>query len=287
MQVLEGSTLATSIQDRIATRVREHLHQGRRAPCLAVLLVGDNPASKIYVARKTKIASLVGIQSQVHTFDANVSQIKLRGLLKSFSEAPTIDGILLQLPLPAGLSADELIACIDPTKDVDGLTPLNQGLSCEGSSKAMLPCTPLGIMDLLTHYGFDPKGKSAVVIGRSRLVGAPIARLLTSADATVSILHSKTPEPWTYTRGADLIVAAAGVPRLITRKWIDRKCFVVDVGIHRQADNSLVGDVDRQALEGMLEAITPVPGGIGPMTIASLMANCLKAYEARLAEIAT
>jgi methylenetetrahydrofolate dehydrogenase (NADP+)/methenyltetrahydrofolate cyclohydrolase len=259
-----------------------------RPPGLAVILVGDNPASKTYVASKHRFAKECGIITFDSHLPATVSPDELRKVIQAYNHDDHVDGILLQLPLPAPLQGSDFVPLISSEKDSDGLHPLNQGLLLQGL-QAPRPCTPLGVMTMLDlalcSKELDERmtlddipaaslvGKSAVVIGRSQLVGKPMGFLLLERNATVTFAHSKTADLAAVCRGADIVVAAVGVPKLVKRDWIKPGAIVLDVGINRTADGKLVGDVDYEAVAPVASAITPVPGGVGPMTVAMLMLN--------------
>ena len=253
---------------------------GKRVPCLAVILVGDNPASQVYVRGKEKACASIGMESHTFHMDADVSQEELEEMIQKCNDNPKIDGILIQLPLPKGLDSQKAVLCVDPDKDVDGLHPMNIGRLYTGNP-GFVPCTPLGCMELLKKMNCDPAGKMAVVVGRSNLVGAPVARLLQNANATVTICHSKTPDLPHVCAQADILIAAIGRPKMIDHTYIKEGAYVVDVGINRQEDGKLCGDVDFDDVVEHTAAITPVPKGVGPMTICMLLSNTLKSYEAR------
>ena len=285
MVLLDGKTLAKTVHTEIFNKVQSL----QRAPGLAVILVGDNPASQTYVANKEKTASVkCGFKTFNTVLPKEASFDDVAKVIEDYNRNSDVDGILVQLPLPNHLDSSKLINLIDPRKDVDGLHPINQGALMRGIP-GLRPCTPLGIMkliDLAYNNGeFTPSipekdlsGKSAVVIGRSILVGKPVAQLLLERNATVSIVHSRTSDIKNYTKSADIVVAAVGVPRLIKSDFIKDGAIVIDVGINRMPDGKLAGDVDFPALADRCFAITPVPGGVGPMTVAMLMANTLQAY---------
>ena len=245
-------------------------------PGLAVILVGDDPASATYVRMKRKDGTEVGIASFDHDLPADTSQAALETLIGELNADPDVHGILLQLPLPDHLDQDPLIASIDPAKDVDGLTPVNAGRLFQGREEAMVPCTPAGVMELLKEAGTELEGARAVVLGRSILVGKPLAQLLLAANATVTQCHSRTRDLAAVCREADILVAAVGSPRLVTADMVREGATVIDVGTNR-GDDGLVGDVDFDSVSQVAAAITPVPGGVGPMTRAMLLANTLKA----------
>ncbi len=287
-KVLDGKTLARAVARTITQRVEKIVQAIGRPPGLAVILVGDNPASKTYVASKHRFAKECGIV----TFDSHLASTtqphELRAVIEGYNGDERVDGILLQLPLPAPLSGPEFVRLIAPEKDSDGLHPTNQGLLLQGAP-APRPCTPLGVMTMLdlalcsvqlgqetTLDDIPPAslaGKSAVVIGRSQLVGKPMGFLLLERNATVTFAHSKTRDLPAICRAADIVVAAVGVPQLVKRDWVKPGAIVLDVGINRTPDGKLVGDVDYVDVAPVASAITPVPGGVGPMTVAMLMFN--------------
>jgi methylenetetrahydrofolate dehydrogenase (NADP+)/methenyltetrahydrofolate cyclohydrolase len=248
---------------------------------LHVLLVGENPASAVYVAMKIKRAEKIGIKSHVHRFSSTVTQSTLSQAIADLNANPAVDGILLQLPLPDGLNAHELLNAIDPSKDVDGLHSVNMGRLMQGKH-TLAPCTPLGCMQLIHQWKHDLAGLCAVVVGRSNLVGLPLSLMLLQAGATVTICHSKTSDLVAHTLLADIVVVACGRPGLVTAAHIKPGACVIDVGINRLGDGTLVGDVDFASVAPIAGAITPVPGGVGPMTVYNLMANTLRAFKSRV-----
>ena len=251
-----------------------------RAPGLATVIVGDDPASKIYIEMKHKACQEVGISSVHHGLSAATEQSQLLELVSGLNLDPEVDGILVQLPLPEEIDPDRIVAEIDPGKDVDGLTPTNAGLLAHGTP-GFLPCTPAGVMELLHHEGVELEGAEAVVVGRSKLVGIPVARLLLDQNATVTVCHSHTRELDAVCSRADVLVAAVGVPRLLGAEAIKPGAVVIDVGVNRGVDG-LCGDVDFEPAAELAAAITPVPGGVGPMTIAMLLVNTLAAARGRV-----
>jgi methylenetetrahydrofolate dehydrogenase (NADP+) / methenyltetrahydrofolate cyclohydrolase len=272
-RVIDGKAVAARVRERVAAEVAEL----PSPPGLATILVGDDPASATYVRMKRQDSAEVGIESFHHEPGGDVSQEELAALIDSLNADDRVHGILLQLPLPGGLDQDPLIAAIDPRKDVDGLTPINAGLLFQ-DREGLVPCTPAGVMELLEEAGVVIQGARAVVIGRSILVGKPVAQLLLKANATVTHCHSRTRDLAAVCREADVIVAAAGSPRLVTADMVREGAVVIDVG-------SPVGDVDFDAVKEVAGAITPVPGGVGPMTRAMLLSNTVlsarRALEAR------
>jgi len=245
------------------------------------VLVGDFAPSKIYVANKMKASDAVGIATRDHVHPAGLTQAELLALLGSLNADPAVHGILLQLPLPKGLDEDEAIAAIAPQKDVDGLHPTNLGRLLAGAP-TVVPCTPAGCLEILDHYGAKLEGQEAVVVGRSRLVGKPLAQLLLARHATVTMCHTRTRDLAEHTRRADVLCVAAGRPRVITGDMVKEGAWVIDVGINRLETGRLVGDVDFDAASARAQAITPVPGGVGPMTVAMLLRNTLRAAQRQL-----
>jgi methylenetetrahydrofolate dehydrogenase (NADP+)/methenyltetrahydrofolate cyclohydrolase len=271
-RVIDGKAVAARVRDQ----VRAEVESLPNPPGLATVLVGDDPASHVYVRRKREDSAEVGIRSFHHELGGDALQDDLAELLGTLNADPSVHGILLQLPLPAHLDQDALISMIDPAKDVDGLTPVNAGLLVQGRGEAMVPCTPAGVMELLKDVGDPLDGLDAVVLGRSILVGKPMAHLLLAANATVTQCHSHTQYLAATCRGADVLVAAAGSPGLVTADMVSPGATVIDVGMNR-TDDGLVGDVDFDSVSQVAGAITPVPGGVGPMTRAMLLVNTLKA----------
>jgi methylenetetrahydrofolate dehydrogenase (NADP+)/methenyltetrahydrofolate cyclohydrolase len=274
--LLDGRRLAAEIERRLSAVISEGLEVAGRAPGLAVLRVGDDPASGVYVANKEKACSRVGITSHGGHLAADIPAEEVLALIRRLNADPTVDGILLQLPLPKGLAEEPLLAAIDPDKDADGLHTLNLGRLLKGE-RGPRSCTPAGVMALLRSADVPVAGAQAVVVGRSILVGKPMALMLQAADATVTVAHSRTHRLDEVTRQADLLVVAAGRPRLIGAVHVKPGAVVVDVGIHR-LDGKLCGDVDHETVGPLATAITPVPGGVGPMTVAMLLVNTVVAW---------
>jgi methylenetetrahydrofolate dehydrogenase (NADP+)/methenyltetrahydrofolate cyclohydrolase len=280
--IIDGKVIAQNIKNELKQKITAIHASGKRPPCLAVMLVGNDPASEVYVGHKKKACAEVGIESRSVSLPADINQETLCEHLRKLSADPNVDGILVQLPLPKHLKSDEAIDLISPEKDVDGLTPYSQGL-LNWKRPGLTSCTPLGIMELINSTGVDLKGKRAVVIGRSVLVGLPVAVLLGNEGATVTSINSKTVKPEEICRGADILVVAAGVKQMVKGDWIKPGALVIDVGIHRDGEGKkLVGDVVYEDALKKAGWITPVPGGVGPMTIASLLSNCMTAYERRM-----
>ena len=279
--ILSGTDVSNTIQKKIKSEIEEIRNKNKRVPGLAVILVGDNPASSIYVKSKEKACLNAGMHSEVHKLPSNISEQELIQLIESLNNDKKIDGILLQLPLPPHIKSEYIIKHINPNKDIDGLHPINLGKLLSGQD-CLKPCTPLGVIELLKHYSINLNGMSAVVIGRSTLVGKPLGLLLLQENATVTIAHSKTHNLNEVSRNADLVISAIGNPRFIKKTWIKKNAIVIDVGINRIPENDksiLCGDVDFEDVKSVCHAITPVPGGIGPMTIAMLISNTVKAYK--------
>ncbi|HYI98064.1 MAG TPA: bifunctional methylenetetrahydrofolate dehydrogenase/methenyltetrahydrofolate cyclohydrolase FolD [Thermoleophilaceae bacterium] len=279
--IIDGKAVAAAVRERVAGEV-EALRERGVVPGLATVLVGDDPASAVYVRMKREDCAQVGIESFHHEPGGDVSQDQLAELLATLNADERVHGILLQLPLPEHLDQDLLIPLIDRSKDVDGLTPGNAGLLVQGRGEALVPCTPAGVMELLAHAGVELEGARAVVIGRSILVGKPVATLLLSANATVTHCHSRTRDLAAVCREADVIVAAVGRPNTVTADMVGEGAVVIDVGTNR-TDAGLVGDVDFEAVREKACAITPVPGGVGPMTRAMLLANTVRTARAQAA----
>jgi methylenetetrahydrofolate dehydrogenase (NADP+) / methenyltetrahydrofolate cyclohydrolase len=277
--VIDGKAVAAAVRERVRGEVEQLSAQLGRPPGLATVLVGDDPASAIYVRRKREASAEVGIRSFDHEPDGSISQEALLELVAELNDSDEVDGILVQLPLPDQIDADAIVAALDPGKDVDGLTPTNAGRLARGEP-ALVPATPQGIMELLASAGVDPEGKEAVIVGRSNLVGRPLFSLLLGANATVTVTHSRTRDLGEVCRRAEILVAAAGKPKLITAEMIRPGATVIDVGTNR-TDDGLVGDVDFAPAKEVAGAISPVPGGVGPMTIAMLLVNTVQAASAR------
>jgi methylenetetrahydrofolate dehydrogenase (NADP+) / methenyltetrahydrofolate cyclohydrolase len=274
-RVIDGKAVA----QRVRARVAEEVAGLQRKPGLATILVGDDPASAVYVRMKREDSAEVGIESFHHEPGGDVAPAELAALIRSLNDDERVNGILLQLPLPDHLDQDEFIGLIDPGKDVDGLTTANAGLLMHDRPEALVPCTPAGVMELLAEADVELAGARAVVIGRSILVGKPLAQLLLKANATVTHCHSRTRDLPAVCREADVLIAAVGSPRLVTGDMVREGATVIDVGTNR-TDDGLVGDVDFEAARERAGAITPVPGGVGPMTRAMLLVNTLKAAQA-------
>lgn len=280
-EVLDGKGLARRVRQELKEQVAALADGVGRGPCLAVVLVGDDPASQIYVSSKEKAAARIGMTSIARRLPADCDQATLEATLAELAADDGVDGILLQLPLPRGLDSDAALLVIPPEKDVDGLHPRNIGELAIGHEH-LVPCTPRGVIRLLDDAGFAYQGAAALVIGRSRLVGRPMAFLLTNRSATVTVAHSRSRDLPALVGAADLVVAAVGKRGLVEGAWLRPGAWVVDVGIHRLEDGTLCGDVDYASARDRAARITPVPGGVGPMTIAMLLENTLLACRARL-----
>ena len=284
-EILDGLSVSQKIKQEIKEEVTKIVQSGKKAPYLAAILVGENGASKAYVNSKVKDCKEVGFTSSLLKFPDTICENELLEEIKKLNENEEIDGFIVQLPLPKGIDQEKIIMAIDPKKDVDGFHPENFGkMALEMDS--LLPATPFGIMQLLERYNIDTKGKKCVVIGRSRIVGRPMSILMSAkgTDATVTLIHSHTPNIEEYTQKADIVIVALGIPNYLKGEMIKEGAVVIDVGITRVNDDSergyhLVGDVDFEACEKKASFITPVPGGVGPMTRAMLMKNTLLAYK--------
>lgn len=272
-QVIDGKTIAKQIRDEVKQTV-EHWRREQFVPGLAVVLVGDDPASATYVRNKEKACQEAGIYSEVHRLDASISEDELLRLVHTLNQRPDIHGILIQLPLPEHIRSERILDAVDPSKDVDGFHPVNAGKLLVGKP-GIFPCTPLGVLELLKRQAVLIAGRHAVVVGRSNIVGKPAALLLLREHATVSVCHSRTSDLAAITRQADILVCAVGQPELIRGEMIKPGACVIDVGINRTPDGKLVGDVCFSEAVHVAGQITPVPGGVGPMTIAMLLKNTL------------
>ena len=279
--VIDGRAVAADVRAKVAKGISEFTSEYARAPGLATVLVGDDAASHVYVTSKLKLSEEVGLRSVHHGLPAETTEAELLALVDDLAANEEVDGILVQLPLPDGLDQDTVIARIPAAKDVDGLTAASAGLLAQGRP-GLTPCTPQGVMELLRAAGTQVEGAEAVIVGRSILVGRPMAALLTNANATVTVAHSRTADLDAVTSRADILIAAVGSPRLITAEMVRPGATVIDVGTNR-TDDGLVGDVDFEAAAEVAGALTPVPGGVGPMTIAMLLSNTLEAARRRSA----
>jgi methylenetetrahydrofolate dehydrogenase (NADP+)/methenyltetrahydrofolate cyclohydrolase len=283
-QIIDGRAVAANVRERVAREV-EQLKADGIAPGLATILVGDDPASAVYVRMKREDCAQVGIESFHHEPGGDISQDELAELIRTCNADERVHGILLQLPLPDHLDQDELIPLISREKDVDGLTPANAGLLAQGREEALVPCTPAGVMELLSHANVELEGARAVVIGRSILVGKPLAALLLAANATVTHCHSRTKDLAAVCREADVICAAVGRLNTVTADMVSEGAVVIDVGTNR-TDEGLRGDVDFEQVRERAGAITPVPGGVGPMTRAMLLVNTVRTARAQAGKTA-
>jgi methylenetetrahydrofolate dehydrogenase (NADP+) / methenyltetrahydrofolate cyclohydrolase len=279
-RIIDGKAVAAAVRERVRAEVADRVAEGRRAPGLATVLVGEDPASQIYVRKKHEACEEAGMRSLHHELPAETTENQLLELVGELGLDEQVDGILVQLPVPDQIDPDRIVAAIDPAKDVDGLTPTNAGLLAHGMP-GLVSCTPAGVIELLRHEDVELEGAEAVVVGRSKLVGVPVARLLLAANATVTVAHSRTRDLAAVCRRADVLVAAVGVPRLLGGEAIKPGAVVIDVGVNR-TEEGLCGDVDFDAAVELAGAITPVPGGVGPMTIAMLLVNTLAAARARV-----
>lgn len=279
MTVIDGKAVAAGVKAEIAEEIKALCRGAERAPGLAVVLVGDDPASQVYVRNKKRACEACGINSFEYLLSADESEERLLELIGSLNRDESVDGILVQMPLPKHISPARVTEAIDPYKDVDGFHSQNVGLLTQGTPR-FAPCTPLGVMRLLSEYGVSVKGKNCLVVGRSNIVGKPMAALLLAADGTVTTAHSRTCDLASHTLRADIIVAACGRPGMITGDMVKEGAVLIDVGITRVGDK-LKGDIDFDSCAGKASFITPVPGGVGPMTIAMLMQNTLRSYKLR------
>jgi methylenetetrahydrofolate dehydrogenase (NADP+)/methenyltetrahydrofolate cyclohydrolase len=274
--LIDGKSTAQRVRDELKARVTEFVATTGVTPGLATVLVGGDPASQVYVRNKIKATEACRMRSIHVDLPDTISEPELLQKIDALNADPAVHGILVQLPLPKQVSSRKILERIDPKKDVDGFHPYNVGLLATGEP-GLKPCTPFGVMKLLEHYGISASGKHAVVVGRSNIVGKPMALLLLQADATVTIAHSRTRDLVDHVKRADIVVAAVGMPNFVRGDWIKDGAVVIDVGINRLSDGTLCGDVDFAVAQGKASHITPVPGGVGPMTIAMLLVNTLEA----------
>ena len=277
MTILDGKKLSEKIKENLKKEVEELKAKGI-TPGLAVILVGDDPASQTYVKMKRNACQKVGIYSVVHEFPENITEKELLSTIKMINENPNIHGLLIQLPLPKHIDTTKVLEAVDPSKDVDGFHPYNMGRLVEGLD-TFAPCTPLGVMEIFKEYNIDLKGKDVCVVGASNIVGKPMWALLVNAWATVDICHIETKDLAAHTKRADIVIVGVGKPNLITADMVKDDVIVVDIGINRLDDGRLVGDVDFENVSKKASYITPVPGGVGPMTIAMLLKNTVKAAK--------
>ncbi len=277
--VVDGLALAQDLRKQMAEEIGRLQNAGRRAPCLAVVLVGDDPASASYIKGKRRACTRIGMDSREHDLPGTASEAEILDVVTSLNADDGVDGILVQLPLPKGVDANRVAAAVDPAKDVDGLSPTNAGLLFQ-DEPGLYACTPLGIMEILDRYEVPLEGAHAVVIGRSQIVGKPVSMLLLRRNATVTLCHSRTRDLAAVCRSADVLVAAAGVPRMVAPDWVRPGAAVIDVGVS-EVDGELVGDVDFEGVRGIASLVTPHRRGVGPMTITMLLRNTLDAYRRR------
>ncbi len=278
-RIIDGKAISAAIKDELKIKVEKMKAKGIKV-CLAVIQVGNDPASSVYVGNKKKACAYIGIDSLAYELPEETTQEELLKLIAELNDKEEVNGILVQLPLPKHIDEDEVIRAIDPKKDVDGFHPQSVGALCIGQP-GFVSCTPAGIIQLLKRSGIEIAGKECVVIGRSNIVGKPMALLLMRENGTVTVAHSKTKNLQDVAKRADILVVAVGRPKMITREYVKEGAVVIDVGIHRNENNKLCGDVDYDDVAPICSAITPVPGGVGPMTIAMLMHNCVEAGNAR------
>ncbi|MBO4908753.1 MAG: bifunctional methylenetetrahydrofolate dehydrogenase/methenyltetrahydrofolate cyclohydrolase FolD [Lachnospiraceae bacterium] len=277
-QIIDGKAISQAVKDEIKARTAELSAKGITAT-LAVILVGEDPASQVYVKNKKKACEYCGIRSLSYELPADSTEDKLLELIEELNAREDVNGILVQLPLPKGIDEDRVLDAISPDKDVDGFHPVNVGKLSIGK-KGFVSCTPAGVIQLLKRSGIEISGKECVVVGRSNIVGKPMSMLLLKENGTVTVCHSRTKDLKEVTKRADILVVAIGKPKFIDASYVREGAVVIDVGIHRQEDGKLCGDVDYASVEPIASAITPVPGGVGPMTIAMLMYNCLASVDA-------
>jgi len=275
--IIDGKKISDVIKEEVRKRAEELKNKGTEVS-LAVIQVGNNPASAVYVRNKKKACEQVGIRSLSYEIPEETTEEELLSLIQELNAREDVNGILLQLPLPRHINEDKMLLAIDPRKDVDGFHPLNVGALCVGKP-GFVSCTPAGIIELLKRSGVEIAGKECVIVGRSNIVGKPMAHLLLSENATVTVAHSKTVDLKTVTARADILIVAVGKPKMITAEYIKEGAVVIDVGINRNENNKLCGDVDYDNVIQKCSAITPVPGGVGPMTIAMLMKNCVESVN--------
>lgn len=277
MKVIDGKKISTQIKDELKEKVQEYKNNGVTIT-MAVIQVGDDPASSVYVGNKKKACAYIGIESKAYELPEQTTQEELLELIDRLNKDATINGILVQLPLPKHIDEKSIINAIDSKKDVDGFHPVSVGNLSIGQP-GFVSCTPAGIIQLLKRSDIDIEGKECVVIGRSNIVGKPISLLMLRENATVTIAHSKTKDLKEVTKRADILIVAIGKPKFITSDYVKNGAVVIDVGIHRDENNKLCGDVDYEDVSSVASAMTPVPGGVGPMTIAMLMTNCVESVK--------
>ncbi len=279
--LLDGKVVSASIREKLKQSVSGCKEKFGRVPGIAVIIAGDDPASHVYVSSKEKAASDIGFHSIVDRVSDTITTDELLALIDKYNKDEMIDGILVQLPVPKGVDDKKILRAIDPTKDVDGFHPFNVGLLNIGED-TLISCTPAGIMEILKHYNIDVAGKDCVIIGRSNIVGKPMSAMMIKANATVTVCHSKTKDIEKKCSEADILVAAIGMPKFVKASFIKKGAVVIDVGMNRDENNKLCGDVDYEDVKDIVSAITPVPGGVGPMTITMLMSNTLKSFMLRM-----
>lgn len=276
-QIIDGKKISAEIKDELKEQVAAYKAQGKEI-CLAVIQVGDDPASSVYVRNKKNACAYIGINSLAYELPGETTEEELLSLIEELNNKAEVNGILVQLPLPKQINEEKVLNAISPLKDVDGFHPVNVGSLCIGK-KGFVSCTPAGVIELLKRSGISISGRECVVVGRSNIVGKPMALLLLRENGTVTVAHSRTEELKAVTRRADILVVAVGKPRMITADYVKEGAVVIDVGIHRDENNKLCGDVDYASVASHCSAITPVPGGVGPMTIAMLMKNCVESVS--------
>lgn len=276
-QIIDGKVISAQIKDELKEKVARMKEEGKQV-CLAVIQVGNDPASSVYVGNKKKACAYIGIESLSYELPEETTQEELLSLIAELNARKDVNGILVQLPLPGHIEEDAVIRAIDPKKDVDGFHPQSVGALCIGEP-GFVSCTPAGIIQLLRRSNIEIAGKECVVIGRSNIVGKPMALLLLRENGTVTVAHSRTKDLKQVAKRADILVVAVGKPKMITREYVKEGAVVIDVGIHRNENNKLCGDVDYEDVAPVCSAITPVPGGVGPMTIAMLMNNCVESVN--------
>lgn len=281
MLQLQGKEVAQKIRESLQIRVQAFKQKALRSPRLDVILVGDDKASQVYVRNKHTACEKLGMESQIHQLSGQATEKEVLSLIQSLNDNSKVDGILVQMPLPKQISSQKILDQISPSKDADGLTPFSAGLLWSGKV-GVRPCTPQGVMHILSHYNIPLSGKKAVVVGRSQIVGKPMAAMLLEKDATLVVCHSKTPNLEEVTRGGDIVVVAAGKPQFLGKSAFKEGAVVVDVGIHGSGSGKVCGDVRSEELENWVYAATPVPGGVGPMTITCLLENTILLAERSL-----
>ena len=279
-KIIDGNVLAAKVREELVTKIANC----SKAPVLAVVQIGNNDASRIYVRNKQKEAQEVGIKCEIHELSADVTQGQLQQFIETLNHNPEVNGIIIQQPLPKHLEVLPVLQLIDPKKDVDGFGPINLGLLVLHSSQALIAATPKGILKMLKSTEVNLQGKHAVIIGRSNIVGKPLAQLLLNQDCTVTIAHSKTQNLSQITSSADIVIAACGCPKMVEASWLKTGAIVIDVGINREQDGKLCGDVNFDDVFDKVSFISPVPGGVGPMTVAMLLENTYEAYLRQQAE---